>query len=71
MGERMLNARLGDIVLEEVDEEVGLYKDLIVDAINIFIGVVVPDEIQTRAISSGEKPCAVKSSRAGAGPSSS
>ena len=45
MGERMLNARLGDIVLEEVDEEVSLYKDLIVDAINIFIGVVVPDEI--------------------------
>lgn len=45
MGERMLNTRPGDIVLEEVDEEVGLYKDLIVDAIYIFIGVVVPDEI--------------------------
>lgn len=35
MGERMLDTRLGDIILEEVDEEVGLYKDLIVDAINI------------------------------------
>lgn len=45
MAERMLNTRPGYIVFEEVDEEVGLHKNLIVDAIYISIGVVVPDYV--------------------------